>query len=65
MVLAINLGLEVHHVDVVTAFVNAELEAEVYVRLLDDLVQLFPFLLPKKLGKLKTSMYGLKRVARD
>ena len=48
LILAINSDLTVYHVDVVTSFFNAKLEADVFIRIPDLLVELFPDLLPSK-----------------
>jgi hypothetical protein len=58
--LALRHNLSVQHVDVVTAFLNAKLEEEVYVR--------FPNGIEFngcKFAKLKKSIYGLKQAAHD
>ena len=51
--------------DVVTSFFNAKLEADVFIRIPDLLVELFPDLLPSKFAKLVKSIYGLKQAVRD
>ena len=54
LILAINLDLKVYHVDVVTAFLNAKLDAEVYLSLPDG-----------RIAQAVKSIYGLKQAARD
>ena len=54
LILAVNLDLKVYHVDVVTAFLNAKLDAEVYLSLPDG-----------RIARAAKSIYGLKQAARD
>ncbi|KAK3282268.1 hypothetical protein CYMTET_9991 [Cymbomonas tetramitiformis] len=60
IILALNLGLEVYHMDVETAFLNSTLEEDLYVRL------------PRGLGyqgrtcaKLLKAVYGLKQAGKE
>ena len=54
LVLAVNMDLTVYHIDVVTAFLNATLDAEVYLSLPDG-----------RLARARKSIYGLKQGAHD
>ena len=50
LILAINLELTVYHIDVVTAYLNAELDAEIYLSLPDG-----------RIARARKSLYGLKQ----
>jgi hypothetical protein len=60
LVIAVCLDLTVYHLDVVTASLNATLTDDIYVRLPAGLDS--P---PSRFAKLKKSVYGLKKAARD
>jgi hypothetical protein len=55
---AAQLRYEIHQIDVCTAFLNGELEEEVYVKLPSSICT------SKKVWKLKRALYGLKQAAR-
>jgi hypothetical protein len=55
---AAQLRYEMHQIDVSTAFLNCELEEEVYVKLPSSICT------SKKVWKLKRALYGLKQAAR-
>jgi hypothetical protein len=56
--IAAQMNLPMHQIDVSTAFLNGELEEEVYVQLLSSICS------SKNVWKLKKAMYGLKQAAR-
>ena len=62
LALVVGLDLELHQMDVKTAFLNGELEEEIY------MVQPEGFIVPgseHKVCKLKKSIYGLKQSSRQ
>lgn len=63
IILALNLGLELHHLDVKAAFLNASIDDyDMYVEL-PDLPGDLAF--PERIAKLLKSIYGLKQAGRD
>ena len=62
---AVCLELKVFHADVSGAFLNAELNAYVYVKLPEALPESTKATLPSLYAKLVRSSYGLKQVAND
>jgi hypothetical protein len=61
LALAANRGWEVHHLDVKTAFLNGELEEEVYVRQPEGYAVKGK---EKQVYKLSKALYGLKQALR-
>ena len=59
IVLALNLGLAVYHMDVETAFLNSELEEDLYVRLPSGLQHD-----GHSYARLRKAVYGLKQAGR-
>lgn len=57
--LAVRLGLHFHHLDVDTAFLNGELEEELYMRLPNGISEH-----SGKIVRLRRSIYGLKQASR-
>jgi hypothetical protein len=56
--------LEADHVDIETAFLNPDLEEEVYMKVPQFLEQVYPELTPDAFLKLNKSLYGLKQAPR-
>ena len=65
LTLAVCLELKVFHADVSGAFLNAKLNADVYVKLPEALPESTKATLPSLYAKLVRSSYGLKQVAND
>ena len=61
LAIANQLNLEVHQMDVKSAFLNGELEDEIYMKQPEVYVD---EKYPKKVRKLNRSLYGLKQYAR-
>ena len=59
--LAANLGLKLHQMDIKTAFLNGELEEEIYMRQPEGSIEVGK---EEMVCKLKRSIYGLKQSAR-
>ena len=62
LALAVQYGLLVHHMDVTSAYLNSDLHDEVFMRQPDGFVD--PNF-PRKVCKLKKSLYGLKQSGRE
>lgn len=62
LALAVEYGLEIHQMDVVSAYLNGELKDEIYMQQPENFVDAKS---PEKVCKLKKGLYGLKQSGRE
>ncbi|CAF0876069.1 unnamed protein product [Brachionus calyciflorus] len=61
LAIAVNEGFAMHHVDISTAFLNGEIEEEIYIEPSEGMKENFP---ANQFPRLNRALYGLKQAPR-